>query len=99
MATKTPSKALFGIGALLAAAIGAFFLFKKKPPPEPPPGLANLYGTVTDVQTGKALSGVAVALNGMEASTGADGSYIFENIEPGSYAAIFSKEGYETKTF
>ncbi|GAJ11303.1 unnamed protein product, partial [marine sediment metagenome] len=38
-------------------------------PPTPPPGKANLYGRVTDAETGLALVGVLVTLDGMQTST------------------------------
>ena len=90
-------KATAIVGAGIAAA-GIFLLIRgaqAKPPP-PPPGLANLYGRVTDAETGNPVSGVLVNLNGLSLSTDSNGDYLFEELDPGSYSISFSKEGYET---
>ena len=62
-------------------------------------GKANLYGKVTDAVTGKKISDVLVALNGMQTYTDAAGNYAFKNLEPGGYTVIFEKSGYETAIF
>ena len=100
----SPALVILPIGLGLAAVVGvAAMAFAAPGPPEPPPGLANLYGKVTDAETGGNLSGVYVALwdsAGMELLaydyTNGRGSYIIENVVPGSYQIRFSKEGYET---
>lgn len=79
------------IGVLAASAWAA--------PPTPPPGLANLYGRVTDAVTGDPISGVLVALNGLQILTDAGGNYLFEDLETGGYILQFSKEGYQTEVF
>lgn len=63
------------------------------------PGQATLYGKVTDSVTGYPLSGVLVSLNGLQVYTDSEGSYIFEDLEPGGYVLQFSKEGYQTEAF
>ncbi len=64
-----------------------------------PPPVANLYGVVTDAQTGYALSGVKVTIDGLTTYTGDDGNYGFTGLPPGSYTVIFEKAGYETAVF
>lgn len=61
-----------------------------------PPPVANLYGVVTDADTGYALPGVKVTINGLTDYTNIKGEYGFTNLVPGSYSVSFSKEGYET---
>jgi len=61
-----------------------------------PPPLANLYGVVTDAETGYAIEGVKVTIDAIETFTNALGQYLFEGLTPGSYVIQFSKEGYET---
>ena len=45
-----------GLGALGILAL--FALAREPGPPEPPPGLANLYGFITDAETGEGIPGV-----------------------------------------
>lgn len=95
---RVPTGVIVGLGAASAAAIGlGLWLLTRRPEePEPPePSLANLYGKVTDSQTGQSIADVIVDLNGLEAYTDAQGNYIFTNINPGSYTVTFGKEGYE----
>jgi len=94
-------KIAVGVGLVGLVGLGAYLLTRKakaKPPP-PPPGLANLYGVVTDADTGKKIKDVTVTLNGYSAITNTDGYYQFTNLEPDSYIAQFSKEGYLTEVF
>ncbi len=98
----SPAIVIIPIGLGFAAAVGIAALAFAAPPT----GLANLYGKVTDAETGGELSGVYVALwdsAGMEllayAYTNGSGNYIIENILPGSYVLQFSKAGYETVTY
>lgn len=86
------------VGLGLAAAVGVAALAMAAPP-TPPPGRANLYGKVTDAVTGDPISGVLVALNGMQVFTDAQGNYAFADLEPGEYVLQFSKEGYETAIY
>ena len=60
-----------------------------------PPPVANLYGVVTDAETGYALQGVKVTIDGLITYTDSLGQYAFE-LTPGSYSIEFSKDGYET---
>ena len=62
-----------------------------------PPPVANLYGVVTDAETGYPLSGVKVTIDGLVTYTNASGAYGFEGLALGSYTITFEKEGYETE--
>ncbi|GAH66436.1 unnamed protein product, partial [marine sediment metagenome] len=60
-------------------------------------GLANLYGIVTDAKTDKPVGGVSVSFHGRIAHSNPAGYYIFTDLEPRYYTAMwFEKEGYET---
>jgi len=59
--------------------------------------LANLYGVVTDAETGYPLAGVKVTLGALVVYTNGSGYYGFEGLIPGSYTITFEKEGYETE--
>lgn len=61
-----------------------------------PPPVANLYGVVTDAQTGYAIEGVKVTLDGLVTYTDSLGRYAFEGLSPGSFTITFEKDGYET---
>lgn len=60
------------------------------------PPVANLFGIVTDAQTGYALQGVKVEIAGLTTYTDANGNYVFSGLAPGSYVIQFSKAGYTT---
>jgi len=61
-----------------------------------PPPVASLYGVVADAETGYAIEGVKVTLDGLVAFTDSLGRYAFEGLSPGSYTITFEKDGYET---
>lgn len=66
------------------------------------PPMANLYGAITDAETGAPLAGVKVAISqpGViigERYTDSGGYYLFEGLAPGEYNVVFSKDGYETE--
>ena len=63
-----------------------------------PPPVANLYGVVTDADTGQPIQGVKVTINGLITYTNSSGAYGFEGLTPGSYTIKFEKDGYETLT-
>ena len=94
----SPAVAIIPFGLGLAAVLGIAALAWAAPP-TPPPGRANLYGKVIDAVTGSPISGVLVSLNGYSAYTDNAGNYIFPDLEPGSYVAQFSKDGYLTELF
>lgn len=58
--------------------------------------VANLYGVVTDAETGYAIEGVKVTIDGLTTYTDSLGQYAFEGLTPGTYTITFEKEGYET---
>ena len=60
------------------------------------PPVANLYGMVTDAETGLALVRVKVSIDGQVTYTDSSGGYAFVGLSPGSYTITFEKEGYET---
>ena len=60
------------------------------------PPVANLYGVVTDTETGYPLSSVKVSIAGLTTYTNANGEYGFTGLNPGAYTIQFSKDGYET---
>lgn len=85
------------IAGIIAGAVLVSLAMKSKAsatPPDPETGKANLYGTVTDLSTGAKLSGVNVSLGSLQTVTDNNGYYEFLNLQPGSYTANFSKEGY-----
>ena len=54
--------------------------------------LANLYGVVTDTNTGDPIEAVKVIIDGETIYTNANGEYIFEGLRPGTYTISFEKE-------
>ena len=60
------------------------------------PAVANLYGQVTDAETGQPIQGVKVTIDGLVTYTNASGQYGFEGLTPGSHTITFEKDGYET---
>ena len=60
------------------------------------PPVANLYGVVSDAETGYPLSGVKVSIDGLTTYTDVNGNYGFTGLTPGAYTIQFSKDGYET---
>jgi len=62
------------------------------------PPVANLYGVVSDAETGYPLSGVKVSIDGLTTYTDASGNYGFTGLAPGAYTITFEKDGYQTVT-
>jgi len=82
---KDGRKVAIGVG--LAAAVAGILLltaWKKKPgPPEPPPpGVANLYGFITDAETGEPIVGVDMTV------------YQDYDMETATYHATTNSQGY-----
>lgn len=93
---------LIGLG-IIGAGIGIYAISRAAKavewePEEPLPELANLYGTVTDVDTGEPLSGAGIWVTGVSAFTDEKGRYILRNLVPGNYllnCAIVGWQYYE----
>ena len=68
------------------------------PPPPTTPLLANLYGVVTDSQSGDPISGVSVTVNGSIAITDNIGYYLFEDLAVGEYVITLERSGFVTAT-
>jgi len=96
---KDGRKAAVGLGIAGGIAGLIYLTTRAEAKPSPPPGKANLYGKVTDFDTGQPIPGVLVTLDGFQAQTDISGNYQFLNMEPNSYIAIFEKSGYETAIF
>lgn len=63
---------------------------------------ARLHGYVTDFDTGAAIAGAHVELDGpyyYSALTNADGYYDIAGIAPGTYNGLVSADGYESYAF
>ncbi len=58
--------------------------------------VANLYGVVTDAQTGYALQGVKVTLDSLVTYTDSSGYYSFTGLSVGAHSIKFEKDGFET---
>jgi outer membrane receptor protein involved in Fe transport len=59
-------------------------------------GVGGLRGTVSDKDFGVPLAGVQVTLaeTNERRATNDEGHYVFEQVQPGTYTVVFSKEGY-----
>jgi hypothetical protein len=59
---------------------------------------ATLYGVVTDHETGEPIANASVALapGGKTKTTGTDGSYEFQDLDPAQYTITVQKAGYQT---
>lgn len=85
--------------ALGLAALGVFAALAMAAPPTPPPGRANLYGRVTDDETGQPIIDVTLSLDSIQTQTDNQGQFLFDDLEPGSYVLTLIKEGYERTTY
>jgi len=61
--------------------------------------VANLYGVVTDAETGYVLQGVKVTLDSLVTYTDSSGYYSFTGLSVGAHSVKFEKSGYETTIF
>ncbi len=66
------------------------------PPEDPEIGLANLYGAVTNANTGSYMQGVKVTVDSFITYSNVGGEYVFEDLSPESYSIMFEKDDYET---
>lgn len=78
-------------GAGILGGIGLLLLLLKRgeAAPPPPPGMANLYGKVTDAQTGSPIQGIEISFAEYGAVTQPNGYYLIEGINPGGYEVTF----------
>lgn len=62
--------------------------------------MGTIYGIVNDADNGEPLQNAAVSLKptGKTTNTGSDGSYEFQDMEPGQYTIQIQKMGYKTNT-
>ena len=58
------------------------------------PSMANLYGLVTDIDTGLPIANARIDLDGFTAYSNGNGEYAFEGLTPGAYSGEVTKEGY-----
>lgn len=86
-------KKLFYVFALL---IGLFMGISCSSDLDESSPTGSIAGSVSDETTGEPVATVNVTLapGGKSTVTGTDGSFSFENLEPGSYTVEISKEGY-----
>jgi len=59
---------------------------------------ATLYGMINDSETGESLGGASVVLSpgGKTKTTGSDGLYEFQELDPQQYTITVQKAGYQT---
>ncbi|MDR3236055.1 MAG: carboxypeptidase-like regulatory domain-containing protein [Prevotellaceae bacterium] len=59
---------------------------------------ATLYGVITDHATGEPIANASVVLapGGKTKTTGSDGSYEFQNLDPAQYTITVQKTDYQT---
>ena len=59
---------------------------------------ATLYGVVNDFETAEPIVGASVVLSpgGKTQTTGADGQFEFEDLDPQQYTVTVQKSGYQT---
>jgi len=78
-----------GLGLALAGVLVLYALARAAPgPPGPPPGLANLYGFITDDETGEPIAGVDITVYQdydtdtaeYHATTDSSGYYLIKNM-------------------
>ncbi len=83
-----------GLGLGAAAVLGLAAMAGAAVTPTPPSGRAALYGKVTDSQTGAAVAGALLALDGVQTYTDTGGNYTFSDVAPGGYTLTVTKSGW-----
>lgn len=94
---KTGGKVAIGAGVIAVVGLAVWKLAGQAGA-TPQPGLGSLYGVVIDSDTGLPISGVAITLDSQSTQTANDGSFSFNNLNPGTYIITFTKAGYTTIT-
>ena len=94
--------------AFALAIFGLIVLAARKEPPEPPPGLANLYGFITDAETGAPIAGVSGTVyqdydaktDKYDFTTDSSGYYLIKNmlVEVDVTKMVVYANGYKTYT-
>lgn len=87
-------KFVFGLATI--AAISGLIAAAVKTEASPITGLATVSGLVSDAATHQPISGAQVILGVGVVDTGADGTFLFEGIAPGTYNFSISAPGYQT---
>jgi hypothetical protein len=100
--TKVAIGVTLGLGAIV---LGVFALTRRAqaapPPPPPPPGYANLYGVVTNKNTGVVLPGAHIVIDGngiYSSDADASGTYLIQSAAPGVLGLTCTLAGYQTVT-
>ena len=86
----TNTKKAIAILGTAAVGVGAVLYFTKDSAADPDAGLATLWGTVQDSETGAKLEGINVSLGLNMTTTDSNGRYEFVKVEPGSYMLVFT---------
>jgi len=73
-----------------------FSLAREASPPPPSPG--QISGSVTDADTGRAISGATVNNGTTSATTNSNGSYTISNVPQGAYTVTASANGYQSSS-
>jgi hypothetical protein len=73
-----------------------FNLQKEIPPP--PPDKGQIFGTVSDLDTGAPIAGAEIDFNTFSTHSLDNGNYSSGNVNPGAYMVSAGKEGYEPQT-
>lgn len=97
-----------GLGAIGLLALVALARAAPGVPPEPPPGYANLYGVITDLQTGEPIAGVQGTVyqdydtdtESYDFTTNSQGYYEIRNMlaEVDVTKMVVYADGYQTHT-
>ncbi|MBW6458288.1 MAG: carboxypeptidase-like regulatory domain-containing protein, partial [FCB group bacterium] len=74
----------------------SWYCKKESAPPPPPAGKANIYGKVTDAESGKIIEGANIILvaTSQGAASDANGEYLIDDVLPGEYYLACRLIGY-----
>ncbi len=75
----------------------SWYCKKESVPPPPPADKANIYGTITDAESGEPLAGANIILQNTNQGAGSDskGNYVIQDILPGEYSLVCTYIGYK----